>query len=376
MSCSDSNAKQTCLTFGSTGVPTQPAMTEAEYIAADLSGKGVLDARAKRSETKVAKRQYREYITNLVAEGKLDFNTAVNLTDAYTAHHGMYFRLLENEKANPLSIRTESGWLSSTDYLLNRMALPEVANFDDEHRNGWVSHCKHHYKETVRDLLVSGEMEHRTAAFLVGKDSADEIMWRAVEAKAHLMNRWEYISALRPYSIESTWQMSLAHYSEIKRRLESGEEVSGEIVGDYPDLVQAYRQSPQEPWLMTRSAWNAYETERLTRPAINAGMIVWQWRWGDHEVYTAENMLDARFGLLRAKFVSPQYDWDIEAYGVKPRLRYDIVGKRPVKLEELVNPQKIADDHRNLIAQALTLGKPVPVEILIEYPTLISEFGI
>lgn len=115
------------------------------------------------------------------------------------------------------------------------------------------------------------------------------------------------------------------HRQAIVEAVEAGREVPHEVLRDYPDL-RAQAQSIKKPWQMTRKEWEA-----AISVVTNKG---------------------ARRGISTAV-------------------------QRTCELERLL-PQSASSDeiestagavfHRDVIAKALSEGKPVPAEVLAEYP--------
>jgi hypothetical protein len=157
-------------------------------------------------------------------------------------------------------------------------------------------------------------------------------------------------------------KMREAHKASVEKALEEGKPVPKEVLADYPDLAKKYgaaKDAPvatpakdtasgkKEPWEMTREEWRNLRSE-ASRAESNALKMV------------------DRGGAFPG---SPRHNsW---LWGTPERIRLEFgVEAQPIRK----NGVPIIT-HERVIEKALKDGKPVPAEVLADYPDLAKKYG-
>lgn len=140
----------------------------------------------------------------------------------------------------------------------------------------------------------------------------------------------------------SQWGEFVDHWRKqvIKQALSEGKPVPVEVLKDYPNLA---KKTVKEPWKMTKGEYAAASRPPLKIKKLSKG--------SDTEFDRSRRLLNAKNKAFLRK------EWERQ-------------GLSKAEITERFRRNKAFDLHRQHVERALSEGKPIPVEVLKDYPDL------
>ena len=158
------------------------------------------------------------------------------------------------------------------------------------------------------------------------------------------------------------------HKKIIEQALKEGKPVPPEVLRDYPDLAEKYGKAVEErekttremkkkePWKMMQEEWVQSKEKEIKQIIKKFGY------WED----IPESELEVRLQSRRRELLD----------ALLGTIRPEIKPKVEKELEEVDKALKLLrSSHKELVEQALKEGKPVPDEVLKDYPDLAEKYG-
>ena len=129
---------------------------------------------------------------------------------------------------------------------------------------------------------------------------------------------------------------------------------------------------PQEPWQLTRSAFCREFVFHITRSAVlpalkQEGMIRGSFMMGYVPDLPGDTLVIARRSDVEALDAEEEDCGKGEA--LRPKTRIDYI-KGVISWDKLIAMPMTKTPHQEILKAALAMGKPVPKEVLKDYPDL------
>lgn len=140
---------------------------------------------------------------------------------------------------------------------------------------------------------------------------------------------------------EREWGHQAIHRREVEKAIAEGKDVPAEVLADYPELQKPSAPAPADPAAGTREPWQYTKSELEAKIA-------------DETRRASELAAAKKVGYFDSGVVWRQAHQD----------RLDIANGY------VKNADKARANHRKVVAEALAEGKPVPPEVLEDYPDL------
>jgi hypothetical protein len=162
------------------------------------------------------------------------------------------------------------------------------------------------------------------------------------------------------------------HKVAVKQALASGWPVSAEVLADYPDLtakpkpIEAMFEEVVQPWQMTRAEYrqsiNSPKLEAIQKAIKEGKPIILRTALKGIRLTKQEHLRMDSEGVLRI----PSGKRSIALFDGQVDQLAQQAGIAPVPIGQILY-------HHSIVEQALSKGKPVPTEVLADYPELMAR---